>query len=166
MPIFAYRCADCGFEKDALQKRHDPPLVDCPACGQPRLARRLSAPAFQLKGSGWYVTDFRDGAKAKGKDDAAAGDAKAGEGSADGARTESPSKDAAAAGKAAGGDGAPASGASTTPPAGGASTAPPAGGASPAPGQGASGGAASSGSTGAAPAKASGSSTGGGQKAA
>ena len=61
MPIYAYRCEGCGFQKDALQKISDAPLVDCPACGQPRLAKQLTAAGFALKGSGWYVTDFRGG---------------------------------------------------------------------------------------------------------
>lgn len=79
MPIYAYRCAHCGFDKDVLQKRQDPPLVDCPQCGQPQFARRLTAPAFQLKGTGWYVTDFRDGAKAKDGEKEAAKDGAAGQ---------------------------------------------------------------------------------------
>ena len=60
MPIFAYRCDRCGFEQDVLQKRSDPLLTQCPSCGEAAFARTLTAPAFQLKGSGWYVTDFRD----------------------------------------------------------------------------------------------------------
>jgi len=67
MPIFAYRCDHCGFEKDVLQKRSDPLLTTCPSCGREAFARRLTAPAFQLKGSGWYVTDFRDNGKAASK---------------------------------------------------------------------------------------------------
>ncbi len=68
MPIYAYRCQDCGFEKDQLQKLSDPPLTQCPSCNQQGFGRVLTAPAFQLKGSGWYVTDFRDQGKgAKGK---------------------------------------------------------------------------------------------------
>ncbi len=63
MPIYAYRCEHCGFQKDALQKVSDPPLVDCPSCGQPKLAKQLTAAGFALKGSGWYVTDFRDSGK-------------------------------------------------------------------------------------------------------
>ncbi|HWS76261.1 MAG TPA: FmdB family zinc ribbon protein, partial [Quisquiliibacterium sp.] len=66
MPIFAYRCESCGFEKDVLQKRSDPPITDCPSCGQSTFSKRLTAPAFQLKGSGWYVTDFRDKGKPAG----------------------------------------------------------------------------------------------------
>jgi putative FmdB family regulatory protein len=63
MPIYAYRCAACGHAKDVLQKLSDAPLVDCPACGAPRFEKQVTAAGFQLKGSGWYVTDFRDGAK-------------------------------------------------------------------------------------------------------
>lgn len=61
MPIYAYRCEDCGFEKDVLQKFSDAPLVDCPKCQHPAFHRMITAPTFQLKGTGWYVTDFRDG---------------------------------------------------------------------------------------------------------
>lgn len=60
MPIYAYACSACGHKKDALQKLSDPPLVDCPACGQPTLSKQVTAAGFQLKGSGWYVTDFRN----------------------------------------------------------------------------------------------------------
>jgi len=63
MPIYAYRCEGCGFQKDALQKLSDPPLKDCPECGQPKLAKQLTAAGFALKGTGWYVTDFRDQSK-------------------------------------------------------------------------------------------------------
>ena len=73
MPIFAYRCASCGFEQDVLQKRTDPPLATCPSCGQDSFAKRLTAPAFQLKGNGWYVTDFRDKGKAKQGESAQSG---------------------------------------------------------------------------------------------
>lgn len=63
MPIYAYRCTRCGHELDALQKLSEPALVDCPACGEPALAKKLTAAGFQLKGSGWYQTDFRNGSK-------------------------------------------------------------------------------------------------------
>ena len=59
MPIYEYRCNACGFEKDALQKMSDPPLVECPQCGEPALVKLVSAAGFQLKGSGWYATDFK-----------------------------------------------------------------------------------------------------------
>lgn len=65
MPIYAYQCAACGAEHEALQKISDPPLLECPACHQPRLVKKVTAAGFQLKGSGWYVTDFRDKGTAK-----------------------------------------------------------------------------------------------------
>jgi putative FmdB family regulatory protein len=61
MPIYAYRCASCGHAKDVLQKMSDPVLTDCPACGASTFEKQLTAAGFQLKGSGWYVTDFRGG---------------------------------------------------------------------------------------------------------
>ena len=61
MPIYAYKCESCGHAKDVLQKISDQPLNDCPACGQPTFRKQLTAAGFQLKGSGWYVTDFRGG---------------------------------------------------------------------------------------------------------
>ena len=66
MPIYEYRCATCGFQKEYLQKVSDPKLTHCPECGKPTFDKLLSAAGFQLKGSGWYVTDFRDkGSKPK-----------------------------------------------------------------------------------------------------
>ncbi len=62
MPIYAYKCESCGAAKDVLQKISDPPLSDCPACGQPTFRKQVTAAGFQLKGSGWYATDFRGGA--------------------------------------------------------------------------------------------------------
>jgi putative FmdB family regulatory protein len=59
MPIYAYKCEACGFAKDVLQKMSDAPLTECPACGQPAFRKQLTAAGFQLKGSGWYVTDFK-----------------------------------------------------------------------------------------------------------
>ena len=61
MPIYAYKCESCGHAKDVLQKISDAPLIECPACGQPTFSKQLTAAGFQLKGSGWYVTDFRGG---------------------------------------------------------------------------------------------------------
>ena len=61
MPIYAYKCESCGHAKDVLQKMSDAPLVDCPQCGAATFKKQLTAAGFQLKGSGWYVTDFRDG---------------------------------------------------------------------------------------------------------
>lgn len=62
MPIYAYRCEACGFTKDVLQKMSDDPLTVCPECQQANFKKQVTAAGFQLKGSGWYVTDFRGGA--------------------------------------------------------------------------------------------------------
>jgi putative FmdB family regulatory protein len=61
MPIYAYKCESCGHAKDALQKISDAPLTVCPQCGEPAFKKQVTAAGFQLKGSGWYVTDFRGG---------------------------------------------------------------------------------------------------------
>ena len=58
MPIYAYRCGSCGHAKDVLQKISDAPLSVCPACGADAFSKQLTAAGFQLKGSGWYATDF------------------------------------------------------------------------------------------------------------
>lgn len=66
MPIYEYQCDACGHKLETLQKISEKPLKDCPECGKPALRKLVSAAAFQLKGTGWYVTDFRDkGAKKK-----------------------------------------------------------------------------------------------------
>lgn len=68
MPIYAYKCSDCGFAKDVLQKFSDAPLTQCPECGAEAFSKQLTAPGFQLKGTGWYATDFKNsGAKAEPK---------------------------------------------------------------------------------------------------
>jgi putative FmdB family regulatory protein len=59
MPIYEFECSACDAVFDRLQKLSDPDPVDCPECGQPRVKRRLTAPAFRLAGSGWYETDFK-----------------------------------------------------------------------------------------------------------
>ncbi len=64
MPIYAYKCGSCGHAKDVLQKISDPVLTVCPACGAESFAKQLTAAGFQLKGSGWYATDFRGGSSA------------------------------------------------------------------------------------------------------
>ena len=64
MPIYAYKCGSCGHAKDVLQKISDTPLTDCPACGKDTFSKQLTAAGFQLKGSGWYATDFKGGASA------------------------------------------------------------------------------------------------------
>jgi putative FmdB family regulatory protein len=82
MPIYEYRCAQCGHQQEFLQKVSDAPLTQCPKCNQPTLAKMVTAAGFQLKGSGWYATDFKSkGASAPAKADAGskAGDAKGGE---------------------------------------------------------------------------------------
>ncbi|MBS6360506.1 FmdB family zinc ribbon protein, partial [Burkholderia sp.] len=61
MPIYAYRCEACGHAKDVLQKMSDAPLSTCPECGKDTFRKQVTAAGFQLKGSGWYVTDFRGG---------------------------------------------------------------------------------------------------------
>lgn len=63
MPIYEYQCTACGHRFDKLQKISDAPLADCPSCNQPKLHKLVSAAGFQLKGNGWYVTDFRDQGK-------------------------------------------------------------------------------------------------------
>ncbi|MFP3565202.1 FmdB family zinc ribbon protein [Paraburkholderia sp. SIMBA_030] len=76
MPIYAYRCESCGFGKDVLQKMSDSPLTQCPECGKDTFRKQVTAAGFQLKGSGWYVTDFRGGnggAGSPAKPDANAG---------------------------------------------------------------------------------------------
>lgn len=62
MPIYAYKCGACGHAKDVLQKMSADPLTDCPACGATAFSKQLTAPGFQLKGTGWYATDFKGGA--------------------------------------------------------------------------------------------------------
>jgi putative FmdB family regulatory protein len=78
MPIYAYRCEECGFAKDVLQKISDPVLTTCVSCGKPSFKKQLTAAGFQLKGTGWYVTDFRGGsAPATGTAPAASSDSTA-----------------------------------------------------------------------------------------
>ncbi len=100
MPIYEYECGACGERHDALQKFSDKPLRKCPACGRLKLKKLVSAAAFHLKGTGWYVTDFRDKGKGNGKDKGAEA---AGESKTDGkpaekkaeTKAESKSKDGA-----------------------------------------------------------------------
>ncbi len=60
MPIYEYRCSSCGAQKDVMQKINDAPLVTCPVCQQATFTKQISAAGFQLKGSGWYATDFKN----------------------------------------------------------------------------------------------------------
>jgi putative FmdB family regulatory protein len=64
MPIYAYKCGSCGHAKDVLQKVSDAPLTVCPSCGAESFSKQITAAGFQLKGSGWYATDFRGGSSA------------------------------------------------------------------------------------------------------
>jgi len=95
MPIYEYRCSSCDAEHEIMRKISSPPLVDCPKCGKPTLVKMISAAGFQLKGGGWYVTDFKDGKKGKDSDSAAS--------SADSKATGTKSGDSGDATKAAGG---------------------------------------------------------------
>lgn len=112
MPIYAYRCESCGFDKDVLQKISDAPLTQCPSCGADTFRKQVTAAGFQLKGSGWYVTDFRggNGGKNAGTNAAATG-AKSGEAASstegskpagEGASTAAPAPAAAPASPASG----------------------------------------------------------------
>ena len=98
MPIYAYKCESCGFAKDVLQKISDPLLTQCPTCQKETFQKQLTAAGFQLKGSGWYVTDFRDGNKGAGsadtsKEGAAAPEAGGADaGKPDGAKSETKSE--------------------------------------------------------------------------
>lgn len=67
MPIYEYRCSTCGFQKEYLQKVSDPVLTRCPECGKETFSKLLSAAGFQLKGSGWYATDFKNSGTKPGK---------------------------------------------------------------------------------------------------
>jgi putative FmdB family regulatory protein len=72
MPIYEYRCSDCGFQKEFIQKMSDAPLTTCPECKKETFGKMLSAAGFQLKGSGWYATDFKGGSSAPKKEEAPA----------------------------------------------------------------------------------------------
>lgn len=105
MPIYAYRCDTCGFEKDVLQKISDAPLTQCPSCGKDAFRKQVTAAGFQLKGSGWYVTDFRGGNNGNGggKSAPATGAKSAENASSDGggaAKSDSGGDSSAAAGSA------------------------------------------------------------------
>jgi len=92
MPIYAYKCGSCGHAKDVLQKVSDAPLTVCPSCGADAFSKQITAAGFQLKGSGWYATDFRGGSNAAPAADKAADGAKgteAGKGTDAGKGTES-----------------------------------------------------------------------------
>jgi putative FmdB family regulatory protein len=95
MPIYAYRCTSCGHAQDVLQKISDPLLTVCPACGAAAYEKQVTAAGFQLKGSGWYVTDFRGGNTGAAKDAKKDGDSTPSDGKpADGAPAPAPAADA------------------------------------------------------------------------
>ncbi len=118
MPIYAYRCEDCGHAQDFLQKISDPLIDVCPSCASKNFRKQVTAAGFQLKGGGWYVTDFRDGGK-KPAEGAAKGepksDAKDGSKSASESGTKSDTGDGKAAAPAA----TPAAGTSASTPSSG-----------------------------------------------
>jgi putative FmdB family regulatory protein len=119
MPIYEYRCGACGHKLETLQKLSDAPLTDCPVCGKARLSKLVTAAGFQLKGSGWYATDFKNSgskpaakatpaAKASGEGAAAKADAGAAKSEAKTeakSETKSESKSEATSGAASGGCG-------------------------------------------------------------
>jgi putative FmdB family regulatory protein len=119
MPIYEYKCAACQHELESLQKFSDAPLVTCPACGEDALTKLVSAAGFQLKGSGWYQTDFKgSGAKPAAKADAAKSDSKDA-GTAESAKaTDGKATDGKAAEAKPAATPAPVAAASTTPTAG------------------------------------------------
>ncbi len=106
MPIYAYKCESCGQAKDVLQKISDPILTECPFCGQASFRKQLTAAGFQLKGSGWYATDFKGAGAAPSATKADSGDkdaqaktteVKASDGKTDSGSTSTPVKSADAA---------------------------------------------------------------------
>lgn len=81
MPIYEYLCGVCGHQLEAFQKMTDAPLIECPACHKPKLSKLVSAAGFQLKGTGWYATDFKNKGKPETKTD----------NTSDAAKTDTPS---------------------------------------------------------------------------
>ncbi len=98
MPIYAYKCETCAHAKDVLQKMSDPLLTECPSCGAATFKKQLTAAGFQLKGSGWYVTDFKDGGTAAKAAPAGEGGAKSPENAAISADGKSDAKSDGASG--------------------------------------------------------------------
>jgi len=123
MPIYEYKCSACSHELESLQKFSDSPLVTCPACGKDTLTKLLSAAGFQLKGSGWYQTDFRgSGAKPAAKS-AAGKDAAGAESGAAGADKGGAGKEASSSDSTKATEAKPSSPATTSAPSGGTPTA-------------------------------------------
>ncbi|HUL95821.1 MAG TPA: zinc ribbon domain-containing protein [Usitatibacter sp.] len=99
MPIYEYRCSSCGHQQEFLQKVSDAPLTVCPQCGKPTFSKMVTAAGFQLKGSGWYATDFKNSGKPASKP----AEAKAGKAEAKPAgesKPDTPPKPTASSGKA------------------------------------------------------------------
>jgi putative FmdB family regulatory protein len=94
MPIYAYRCEACGFAKDVLQKISEAALTDCPECGKPSFRKQITAAGFQLKGTGWYATDFRGGSGGTKAPAAAASEATGSDGSSPASGTSGDNKPA------------------------------------------------------------------------
>lgn len=92
MPIYEYRCSACGNELEALQKLSDPPLTQCPACHADALVKLVSAAGFQLKGSGWYATDFKGSGKPAAKKDGESASESKGDGKEAASETKSDTK--------------------------------------------------------------------------
>ena len=111
MPIYAYKCGSCGHAKDVLQKISDAPLTVCPACGAEAFSKQVTAAGFQLKGSGWYVTDFRGGSGGSSAPAAEAKSESTTESSASASGGDAPKKEASSASATSAG---PASGTSSS----------------------------------------------------
>jgi putative FmdB family regulatory protein len=97
MPIYEYRCSSCGFQNDYLQKVSEPQLTDCPECKQSTFAKQVTAAGFQLKGTGWYATDFKNKGSGKGTGDKAAKPAEGKTESADSGKAKTESADSGGA---------------------------------------------------------------------
>lgn len=106
MPIYAYKCGSCGHAKDVLQKVSDAPLTVCPSCGAEQFSKQITAAGFQLKGSGWYVTDFRGGSSAAAPASGGSADSRASDKPAEGGKSESSTTTKSETPSAAGGCGA------------------------------------------------------------
>lgn len=102
MPIYEYRCTSCGHQQEFLQKVNAVPLSVCTECGKPTFSKLVTAAGFQLKGSGWYATDFKGSGKAPGKPAGAKADAKPADAKAD-AKPAEAKKDGPASGCGGGG---------------------------------------------------------------
>jgi putative FmdB family regulatory protein len=97
MPIYEYRCSRCGFQQEYLQRLNDPPHTKCPECGKRTFNKMVTAAGFQLKGTGWYATDFKNGgSKPKAKDKPAEASGKDTTASKDAPAKDSPKKESPA----------------------------------------------------------------------